>query len=89
MRGNTKLIQPSIYSGSMNPSSVLSGGVGNAAMSLDDEARRHLKACMIEVLETAPKVLGRPFPAKLATAEAILKSSERSVQPLAQVLMMC
>jgi 2-dehydropantoate 2-reductase len=64
-------------SGSMNPSSVLSGGVGNAAMSLDEETRQHLRGCMIEVLETAPKVLGRPFPAKLATADAILKSSER------------
>ena len=63
----------------MNPSSVLSGGTGNSAMSLDPEARRHLKACMIEILETAPKVLGRPFPAKLATADAILKSSERLV----------
>ncbi|KAK9900167.1 2-dehydropantoate 2-reductase [Cystobasidium minutum MCA 4210] len=64
--------------GSMNPSAVLSGGVGNAAMSLDEETRRHLRACMIEVLETAPKVLGRPFPAKLATADAILKSTERN-----------
>ena len=46
-------------------------------MSVDPETRRHLHACMTEVLETAPKVLGRPFPAKLATADAILKSSER------------
>jgi 2-dehydropantoate 2-reductase len=66
--------------GSMNPSSVLAGGTGNAAMSLDPETRRHLHACMTEVLETAPKVLGRPFPAKLATADAILKSSERSAR---------
>ena len=63
----------------MNPSSVLSGGTGNAAMSLDPETREHLRACMIEVLETAPKVLGRPFPAKLATADAILKSTERCI----------
>ena len=48
-------------------------------MSVDPETRTHLHACMTEVLETAPKVLGRPFPKKLATADAILKSSERSV----------
>lgn len=64
--------------GSMNPSSVLSNGTGNAAMSVDPETRTHLHACMTEVLETAPKVLGRPFPKKLATADAILKSSERN-----------
>ena len=46
-------------------------------MSFDAEARRHLKGTMMEILETAPKVLGRPFPPKFATADAILTSSER------------
>lgn len=62
----------------MNPSAVLSGGVGNAEMSVDPELRIHLHGCMTEVLETAPKVLGRPFPSSLATADQILRSSERN-----------
>jgi ketopantoate reductase len=63
---------------SMNPSAVLTSGCGNAEMSLDPELRIHLKGVMEEVLETAPKILGRPFPKKLATADAILKSTERN-----------
>lgn len=63
---------------SMNPSAVLTAGCGNAEMSLDPELRRHLSGVMQEVLDTAPKVLGRPFPKKLATAEQILKSTERN-----------
>ncbi|KAF2404805.1 2-dehydropantoate 2-reductase [Trichodelitschia bisporula] len=63
---------------SMNPSAVLSGGVGNADMVLDEELRRHLKGCMDEVFLAAPMILGRPFPEKLALPEAILKSTERN-----------
>lgn len=63
---------------SMNPSAVLTAGCGNAEMSLDPELRIHLAGVMQEVLDTAPKVLGRPFPKKLATAEQILKSTERN-----------
>ncbi|TID16079.1 6-phosphogluconate dehydrogenase [Venturia nashicola] len=63
---------------SMNPSAVLSGGVGNANMVRDPELRLHLKACMDEVFEAAPKILGAPFPSKLATPEQILKSTERN-----------
>lgn len=63
---------------SMNPSAVLTAGCGNAEMSKDPELRIHLAAVMQEVLDTAPKVLGRPFPAKLATAEQILRSTERN-----------
>lgn len=63
---------------SMNPSAVLTAGCGNAEMSRDPELRRHLAGVMNEVLETAPKILGRPFPKKLATAEQILKSTERN-----------
>lgn len=63
---------------SMNPSAVLTAGCGNAEMSLDSELRIHLAGVMQEVLETAPKVLGRPFPKNLASAEQILKSTERN-----------
>jgi 2-dehydropantoate 2-reductase len=63
---------------SMNPSAVLSGGVGNANMVRDPELRHHLKACMDEVFDAAPKILGAPFPPKLATPEQILKSTERN-----------
>lgn len=62
----------------MNPSSVLSGGSGNQEMSLDRELAQHLLGIMNEVLETAPKVLGKPLPPKLATAERILESTRRN-----------
>ena len=62
----------------MNPSSVLSGGAGNARMALDAELRTHLKGCMDEIFDAVPKILGRPFPASLATADKILKSTERN-----------
>jgi 2-dehydropantoate 2-reductase len=63
---------------SMNPSAVLSGGVGNSDMVMDPELRIHLKACMHEVFNAAEKILGRPFPEKLAKPEVILKSTERN-----------
>lgn len=62
----------------MNPSSVLSGGSTNQEMSLDPELARHLLGVMNEVLETAPRVLGQPLPKKLATAEAILRSTQKN-----------
>lgn len=62
----------------MNPSAVLSGGQGNASMSLDPDLRTHLKGCMDEVFEAAPHILGRPFGPKLAKPEQILKSTERN-----------
>jgi 2-dehydropantoate 2-reductase len=63
---------------SMNPSAVLSGGTGNARMSLDPELRIHLKGVMEEIFAAAPSILGRPFPESLATPEKILKSTERN-----------
>lgn len=63
---------------SMNPSSVLSGGSDNGSMALDPEMYLHLKGVMDEVLETAPKVMGTPFPPEFATAEAILKSTQKN-----------
>lgn len=62
----------------MNPSSVLSGGSGNQDMSVDSELSRHLLGVMNEVLDTAPKVLGKPLPAKLASAEQILGSTKKN-----------
>ncbi|KAK5135502.1 hypothetical protein LTR08_005137 [Meristemomyces frigidus] len=62
----------------MNPSSVLSGGTGNQEMSADPELSRHLLGVMNEVLETAPQVLGKPLPAKLATADRILNSTKKN-----------
>ncbi|KAG8948442.1 hypothetical protein FRC00_008616 [Tulasnella sp. 408] len=69
----------------MNPSAVLSNGAPNATMVKDPELREHLKGCMLEVFRAAEVVLGiRPFPPaktenlKLATADAILTSTERN-----------
>jgi 2-dehydropantoate 2-reductase len=47
-------------------------------MSTDPELAIHLTGIMNEVLETAPKVLGQPLPAKLASAEQILNSTRRN-----------
>ncbi|KAF2245393.1 2-dehydropantoate 2-reductase [Trematosphaeria pertusa] len=63
---------------SMNPSSVLIGCVSNNAMSLDSEVSIHLKGVMEEVLSTAPKILGKPFPKEFATPEQILRSTQRN-----------
>ena len=63
---------------SMNPSSVLAGGVSNNAMSLDSELSIHLKGVMEEVLATAPKVLGKPFPKEFATSDRILRSTQKN-----------
>lgn len=62
----------------MNPSSVLSGGTPNVDMAQDDEMHRHLKGIMDEVLATAPKVVGIPMPKEYATAEQILRSTQRN-----------
>jgi len=63
---------------SMNPSSVLSGGTDNASMSKDPELYEHLRGVMEEVLTTAPKIVGKPFPKTFATSEAILRSTQRN-----------
>ncbi|WPH02997.1 putative ketopantoate reductase ApbA/PanE, 6-phosphogluconate dehydrogenase-like domain superfamily [Acrodontium crateriforme] len=62
----------------MNPSSVLSGGSENQAMALDPELSRHLLAVMEEVLDTAPRVLGKPLPDKLASPQKILESTKKN-----------
>ncbi|CAE6411781.1 unnamed protein product [Rhizoctonia solani] len=63
---------------SMNPSSVLSNGTGNARMSKDSELRHHLRETMLEVFRAAEAVLGRPIPPHLAPADKILTSTERN-----------
>lgn len=63
---------------SMNPSSVLTLGSTNAAMSSDPEMQRHLLGVMHEILSTAPKILGQPMPAEFATPEAIIRSTQRN-----------
>lgn len=62
-----------------NPSAVLSGGRGNADMVFDPELRLHLAGVMREIWEAAPRILGRGFPAYMASPEKILKSTERNV----------
>ena len=54
---------------SMNPSSVLSGGISNYEMSNDPELAIHLQGVMNEVLTVAPKILGKPFPKEFASPE--------------------
>ncbi|PSN71431.1 2-dehydropantoate 2-reductase [Corynespora cassiicola Philippines] len=63
---------------SMNPSSVLAGCVSNNSMALDSELQLHLKGVMQEVLDTAPKVLGKPFPPEFASADQILRSTQKN-----------
>jgi 2-dehydropantoate 2-reductase len=63
---------------SMNPSSVLSGCTPNGTMALDSELSEHLKGVMEEVLTTAPKILGHPFPKEFATADRILRSTQKN-----------
>lgn len=61
-----------------NPTAVMSGGRGNADQLKDPELREHILGIMNEIRDAAPKVLGKPFPASLATPEKIIKSSERN-----------
>jgi 2-dehydropantoate 2-reductase len=62
----------------MNPSSVLSGGTDNATMSKDSDMSEHLMGVMKEVLTTAQKVVGKEFPSDFATAEQILRSTQKN-----------
>lgn len=62
----------------MNPSSVLTGGVNNAAMVMDRDTNEHLKGVMDEIFKVAPKVTGCPFPPDFATVEQILESTKKN-----------
>lgn len=61
-----------------NPSSVLAGCADNATMSHDPDTYEHLKAVMEEVFEAAYKVIGQRFPKDFASAEQILRSTQRN-----------
>ncbi|KAI5235416.1 2-dehydropantoate 2-reductase [Aureobasidium subglaciale] len=63
---------------SMNPSSVLSNGSTNAAMALDPELSHHLHATMLEILTTAPKIIGQDFPPEFASADKLLASTRKN-----------
>lgn len=67
-----------IINSAFNPSAVLSGGSGNADMVTSPELRRHIAGCMDEILVTAEKILGVPFPPSLARPDKIIKSTERN-----------
>jgi 2-dehydropantoate 2-reductase len=64
--------------GSMNPSAVLSGGVGNADMVQDPELLEHLKGCIDEVFTAIPVIFKREIPSSLAKPETILTSTARN-----------
>jgi len=61
-----------------NPTAVLCGGRGSAAMARDPALRAHLAGVMGEIAVGAAAVLGRPFPSDLAGPERILASSARN-----------
>ncbi|KAK7557100.1 2-dehydropantoate 2-reductase [Phyllosticta citricarpa] len=67
-----------LINAAFNPSAILSGGRGNADMVTDAELRAHLHGIMAELYDAAPRILGRPFPDKLAAPDTILKSTERN-----------
>jgi 2-dehydropantoate 2-reductase len=62
----------------MNPSSVLSGGADNASMSKDPDMAEHLIGVMKEVLDVGQKVVGKDFPKDFATADQILRSTQKN-----------
>jgi 2-dehydropantoate 2-reductase len=62
----------------MNPSAVLSGGSTNEQMSNDPDLAEHLRGVMNEVLTTAPKIVGQPFPSTFATADQIIRSTQKN-----------
>ncbi|PLW26715.1 hypothetical protein PCASD_20767 [Puccinia coronata f. sp. avenae] len=66
---------------SMNPSSIISGGIPSSEMVKIPQLRLHLEGCMEEVLEAGKKIFGiDSFPPGSASIERILESSARSNQ---------
>ena len=62
----------------MNPSSVLSDGMDNASMSKDADMSEHLMGVMKEVLAVGQQVVGKEFPKDFASAEQILRSTQKN-----------
>ncbi|OAV93900.1 hypothetical protein PTTG_04397 [Puccinia triticina 1-1 BBBD Race 1] len=64
---------------SMNPTSILSGGLPSSEMVKNPQLRLHLQGCMQEVFEAAKKIFGiESFPANFASIERILQSTEKA-----------
>lgn len=63
---------------SFNPTSVITLGSPNAAMASEPELQIHIRGVMQEILDTAPKILGQPFPKEFATPDAIVRSTIRN-----------
>ncbi|MBW0569751.1 hypothetical protein O181_109466, partial [Austropuccinia psidii MF-1] len=64
---------------SMNPSSVLSGGLTNPQMVSDPILRTHLIGCMNEIFNATFKIFDiSSFPSHFATIDQILRSIERA-----------
>lgn len=61
-----------------NSTAVLSGGRGNADQLRDPELREHILGIMNEIWNAAPRVLGKPLPASVATPERLVRSNERN-----------
>ncbi|EWC47248.1 hypothetical protein DRE_03367 [Drechslerella stenobrocha 248] len=64
---------------SYNPSAVLANGATHREMVMDPAMAEHVKGVMEEVLTTAPKVLGAPFPAEFASADTIMRSTRKNI----------
>ncbi|POW14785.1 hypothetical protein PSTT_02667 [Puccinia striiformis] len=66
---------------SMNPTSILSGGLQSTDMVKEGEPRVHLEGCVTEVFEAAKVIFGiDSFPSHFASIERILKSTEKAGQ---------
>lgn len=63
----------------MNPSSVLSGGLTSSEMVSNPELRVHLEACMQEVFTAAHRIFKIPsFPPHFATIDQLLDSTRKA-----------
>lgn len=62
----------------LNSSGVLSGAIGAAQLLRNDDLREHILACMYEVVNAVPKVLGAPLPETVAPPEKVVASVARN-----------
>uniref|UniRef100_A0A0S1MJC9 Ketopantoate reductase C-terminal domain-containing protein n=1 Tax=Phakopsora pachyrhizi TaxID=170000 RepID=A0A0S1MJC9_PHAPC len=64
---------------SMNPTSILSGGLTNSEMVQKSHLRNHLRETMNEILEAGRMIFKiQDYPSKFATPDQILDSTERA-----------
>lgn len=64
---------------SFSPTSVLSGGYGNAELALNPVSAKHIRAVMEEIFDTAKQIFGRDFPIECAGIDKILTSTRRNL----------